>query len=233
MADFVRSPGIDSRTWVVIARVDEEEDAIRYAADDQNDAGPLGWLVDVTIQGGPLDQEPIDGCRVATYFGGNGTGRIDPIEAGCLVVVVLPSGNGNDEPTIVGVLDSVGCVPPTEVNGTTIDEEYALATHILVTDKAVDEQVAGDIRVRTEGTHRVLGENVELADEGASQAYVRGDDQNSALDTWYEAFISWIELVRLGISAAGGSLDNTAITQATTQLITDLDGALSTRIKGE
>lgn len=232
MANFVRAPGIDPRSWVVIARVDDDPDAIRWAAAGSED-GPLGWLVDCTVQGGPLDQEPINGCRVSSSFDGDGTQRIEPIARDCLVVVVVPEGNVNAEPTIVGVLASAQCDPPDTVNGTTIDEAYALATHILVTSHAVDQQVAGDIRVKTDGANRVLGATVELADEGATQSFVKGDDQQSALDDWFTAFNTWIALVQTGIVAGGGTLDNTAIIQATVQLQQGLSAALSSRIKGE
>ena len=239
LAMLAAAPGIDTRTWVCIARVDDDEDAIRFAmADDE--AGPLGWLVDVTIQGGPLDQEPIDGCRVASYFGGNDTGKIDPIGQGCLVVVVLPAGGTNEEPTIVGVLDDITCPPPPSVNGTDIDEAYALATHILVTDKAVDEEVAGDIRVATpNGTHRLLGNLVELASEDAEQSFVRGDEHIEDVNSLRNALQNFgANLAASTPAAPNGALTVADVAAAVTTLTNDLAAidfsrALSTRIKGE
>ncbi|MEK6822344.1 MAG: hypothetical protein AABY13_00825, partial [Nanoarchaeota archaeon] len=57
-------------------------------------------------------------------------------------------------------------------------------------------------------------------------------DQKDAIDDWLTAFATWIELVRAGIIAGGGSLDNTAITQASQQFRQALASALSTKIKG-
>jgi hypothetical protein len=231
LAQLARAPGIDSRTWAVIARVDDDEDAIRWAGPGSED-GPLGWLVDVTVQGGPLDQEPLV-CRVSSAFGGDGTQRIDPIGRDCLVAVLVSEGNPNAEPTIVGVLASAQCDPPASVNGTDIDEAYAAATHILVTDHAVDEQVAGDIRVKTDGAHRILGDSVELADEGASQAFVKGNAQQSALDTFLIALNSWAAEVGAGIPTGTTPPTQAAFITAIGTLQTDLANALSTRIKGE
>ncbi|HHH29102.1 MAG TPA: hypothetical protein ENK57_12265 [Polyangiaceae bacterium] len=233
MGELVSQPGIDPRSWIQLARVDDDDDAIRWSGADGDD-GPLGWIVDVTIQGGDLDQESEIPCRLGAAYARDGELVSHPPARGCLVLVAMPCGNLNTEPTIIGELPTDGCAPPSSVNGTDVDEAYALATHFLVTSLDVDEQIGGDRRVKTgDGkTHRILGDAIELADEGASQSFVRGDDQQGALDGWYDAFVTWIELVRLGIVAGGGSLDNTAITTATNTLKTQLEQALSTKIKG-
>lgn len=229
---LAQAPGIDSRVWIATARVDDDDNAIRFAVAGSDD-GAQGWLVDVTIQGGPLDQDGPITCKVSASFGANEQGRLEPVTRDALVLISIPCGNTNTAPTIIGYAPCDDCAPPPNVNGTDIDEAYALANHILVTPHGVDEQVGGDRRIKTDGTHRILGPNVELADEGATQAYVKGNDQQQALDTWYTAFIAWIELVRLGIVAGGGTLDNSTITTATNQLKADLTEALSQRITGE
>lgn len=233
LGELASGPGVDTRSWIVLGRVDDDEDAIRWSGDGDED-GPIGWVVDVTVvDGGDLTEEVEVPCRLGSAYARDKGLRSDPPSPGCLVVVALPTGSLLTEPTIVGELPTLGCEPPRTVNGKEVDETYALATHFFKTALDVDEEIGGTRRIKTDDTHRLLGPSVELADEGASQAYVRGNDQQSALDTWYNAFITWIGLVQTGIVAGGGTLDNTAIIQATTQLTSDLQAALSTRITGE
>lgn len=230
------APGIDSRTWIVIARVDDDADAVRWA--DEQD-GPLGWLVDVTVQGGPLDQEPIDGCRVASAFAGADRGRFDPVERGALVVVALSEGGTNAEPTIVGVLPTDGAAPPAEVNGEALDEELAKATHVLVTPHAIEYQAGGDVRVKSDGVARWLGQDVELAELNASEPYVLGNKLKNALEAFAQSVqTAATQLVPPGppvtpVTAAQASAALGTITVAVGQLTVDLERALSQRIRGE
>ncbi len=181
MAQMLRAPGIDTRVWFAVARVDDDEDAIRWAADGSED-GALGWLVDVTFQGGPLDQVGPVVCRWAQ----DGL-QINPVARGCLVVVAIQDGSPNVEPKIIGTVYAGDCPPPTAVNGSELVEtdaqgdQVALdATHVVVSPHALDEEYAGDIRRRTPKTHRVLGALVELADQDATQSYMRGEDKADA-----------------------------------------------------
>lgn len=239
LGQLASQPGIDTRSWVVLARVDDDDDAIRWSGADGDD-GPLGWIVDVTIQGGPLDQEGPIPCRLGSTYARDGELRSDPPSAGCLVVVVLPGGSLNGEPTIIGEMPSDGCAPPSSVNGTDIDEAYALGTLFLVTSKNVDEEIGGDRRVKTgEGkTHRILGETIELADENATQAFVKGDAQKTAIDTFAQSVqTAFQQLLPAGppvtpVTQAQVTTALGTITTAVVQLSTDLQNALSTKIKG-
>lgn len=236
LGELASQPGIDPRSWIVLARVDDDDDAIRWTGTDGED-GPLGWIVDVTIgDGGDLDQENEIPCRLGTAYAREGELRSDPPARGCLVLVLLPCGNLNTEPTIIGELPTDGCAVPATVNETDIDEAYALATHILVTSLDVDEQIDGDRRVKTGGTHRILGPLVELADEGAEQSFVRGNDQQSALDTFLTTFNTWVIAVDGAITSLGGVIPpptQQALIQGITTLKTQLEEALSSKIKGE
>ncbi len=238
LGQLAGQPGIDPRSWIVLARVDDDDDAIRWTGTDGED-GPLGWIVDVTIgDGGDLDQESEIPCRLGAAYARAGELRSDPPARGCLVLVAMPCGNLNTEPTIIGELPTDGCAVPGSVNGTDIDEAYALATHILVTTLDVDEEIGGDRRVKTgDGkTHRILGETVELADEDATQSFVRGDDQQSALDAFLTTFNTWAIAVDGAITALGGVIPpptQMALIQGITTLKTQLEEALSSRIKGE
>jgi hypothetical protein len=233
-------PGIDTRSWIVLARVDDDDDAIRWSGPDGED-GPLGWIVDCTIQGGDLDQEPEIPCRLGAAYARDGELRSDPPARGCFMLVALPCGNLNTEPTIIGELPTDGCAPPSEVNGTELNEAYALATHFFVTGLDVDEQIGGDRRIKTgDGkTHRILGETIELADEGAGQAFVRGDDQKTELDKLKDALQQFgTDLAASTPAPPNGALTVadvivavTTLTQSLVQI--DFEPTLSTKIKGE
>jgi hypothetical protein len=244
MGELVRAPGIDERTWIAKARVDEDEDAIRFAGAEDQEDGPLGWIVDVTFVDGPLANEGPIPCRLSSVFAGPSVFRADPVRGGCLVLVAITEGNINTDPIIVGVLSADDCPAPATVNGTDIDEAYALGTHILVTDLAVDEQVAGDRRVKTGdgATHRLLGESLELADEGATQPYVRGDSYADSEATFLDALEDLVVAINTAVglasaTAAGGVViappDLLAFTEAVSTFKSSRSGYLSTRIKGE
>jgi hypothetical protein len=226
-------PGADTRTWVVLARVDDDDDAIRWDSS-------LGWLVDVTVQGGPLDQEGPIVCRCPSDFVEDSGAKLDPPIRDCIAVVVLPEGDANVDPSILGFVQGPGCSPPNSVNGDDIDEAKALGAHVLVTSKEVDWEVAGNIRLRTTGdAARFLGPLVELADEGATEPYVLGNANKDAVDAFAQSVQSaFTDLVPPGppatpVTAAQATAAVATITVAIVQLSLDLQNALSTKIKGE
>lgn len=240
LSTMASAPGTDPRTWVAIARIDEDPDAIRWREEED---GPVGWVVDVTITGGPLDQEGPLPCRLGSGFAADVGLRSDPPTPGGLVVVLIP-GNPNEECTIIAALPCEGQAPPSEVNGESLTEEYAMANHVLVTPHGVDEQIGGDRRIKTGGTHMLLGPLVELADEDAGASFVRGEDLESAVNALADALQQLATAVGTGLSAitpAGGGpgIGNTfalALTQFSTA-IAQFKGASSSwksaRIKGE
>ncbi len=67
--------------------------------------------------------------------------------------------------------------------------------------------------------------------EGAAQRLVLGDDQDSAVSTYVDAIKAWAILVKTGIVAGGGSLDNTIFDTASDQYKTDNAAALSSLAK--
>jgi hypothetical protein len=246
MREGLRGPGIDTRVWIAMARVDDDPDAIRYSPPDGED-GAVGWIVDVTFQGGPLDQDGPVPCRVGASFAGDGALRSDPPSRGCEVAVLIPEGDPNASPTIIAQLSNDdGCPVPGEVNGRTLDEEKALATHVLRTPHGIEEQAGGDITRASDATHRVLGALVELADEDAGQAFVRGNDQLDALNQFLDALNAKLTTE----SSAFGSILNAstgdggaAIAAHVTQIASlqaqisavksSLQAALSSKVKGE
>jgi hypothetical protein len=227
-------PGADPRVWIALGRIDDDEDAVRW--EDE-----LGWVVDVTFSGGGLDQEGPVACRVTSAFGGDGLGRSEPPARGVVVVVAIPEGDPNTEPTVLGYLAGPGCAPPSAVNGDDITETKALGTHLLVSDAAVDWQVEDGIRFKATGSSakaRLLAPAVELATQGAGQAFVRGNAQKDALVTFLTALGTWASSVETTMTNApfpkpGLAASLAALQTAITQLKTDLASALSTKIKGE
>lgn len=227
MREGMRGPGADPRTWVTFGRVDDDDDAIRWEV-------PHGWIVDVTFSGGQLEGEGPIACRVLRLFAADGATRQEPVFRGAEVAVVLSEGDPNASPLIIGMVhNGGGSETPEEVNGTTIDEDYSLATHILVTPHALDYQIDGDVRIKTTGTARLLGPLVELAEQDAGQSFVRGDDQKDALNAFLDALSTWAVLVKAGIVAAGGTLENAALDAAINVAKQQFASALSSKVKGE
>lgn len=168
LREALRGPGADTRVWIATARVDDDPDAVVW--DDQ-----IGWLVDVTFYGGPLDQEGPVPCRLGGAFSQEGGTKSDPPGAGCEVLVAITDGNPNSNPVIVARLHNTGCNVPTEVNGDPIDEAKAKATHIVVTPHSTDQEYGGTLRISATQM-AFLADLVELTQEGATQSFVRGDD---------------------------------------------------------
>lgn len=229
----VSGPNVDTRTWISMARVDDDEDAIRW-----DDA--LGWIADVTMAGGSLDQEGPIACRVTGPFVGNAKGSNEPVTRGQLVLVTLPEGDLNAAPVIVGALFTPDLPVPSSVNGIAVDEDVALATHILVTEHDVQQQVGQ--KWRTSATSRATLEapEVRLATEDAAQSFVLGNDQATALKDAFDAIGSFAQ----SLATATGAPPNAALTVASVLLAynvlapklvaakTAIDNALSTKIKG-
>jgi hypothetical protein len=172
IAEGISRPGIDPRVWLALARVDDDPDAVVW---DE----ALGWIVDVTFVGGPLDGDGPCPCRVASGGEGAGVGYARPPRAGGLVVVQIINGDANDDAVILGQLWEQRTAAPSSVNGDSIVErdpqsgEVAAAeTHIAVfPEEDVDEEWRNV---------RVTGERMVLGAPDADQPFIRGDDYADA-----------------------------------------------------
>lgn len=181
LREAMAAPGSDPRSWVVLARVDDDDDAVRWEEG-------YGWIADVTFTFGDMSGEGPIACRVSSAFGGDGKASISPVERGSEVAVLLPGGDPMTAPLIVGVaFNSQDVRVPEEVNGQTIDEDFAKGNHILVTPHSVQQEVGE--RWRTSATDRATLEapEVRLANEDADQSYVRGEDYADAADALADA----------------------------------------------
>lgn len=75
--------------------------------------------------------------------------------------------------------------------------------------------------------------SIKIGSASANEAAIKGDANKTAFDNFRTAHITWIELVRLGIVAGGGTLDNAAFTTAINTLGTEMASALSTKVEIE
>lgn len=226
----VSYPGIDPRSWVSFGRVDDDDDAVRWDAE-------RGWIVDVTMLGGGIDGEGPIACRVTGSFVSDGGARVEPVTRKQLVLVAIPEGSLNVNPTIVGVISTPDLPPPASVNGQDIDEDFAKANHVLVTPHSVQQEVGE--RWRTSATSRATLEapEVRLADEDADQSFVRGNDQLDALGDVLDALDAYLNSVQSIMTATpfpkpGLSVAYTAWQASLQAARASLQNALSTKIKG-
>lgn len=97
----VSQPGIDPRSWVTTGRVDDDPEAIRWELG-------IGWVVDVTMTGGPLDGTGPVPCRVAEFGRGQDSGRFSPVKPGQEVAVLIVGGSPEVGPIVVGTLSNRG-----------------------------------------------------------------------------------------------------------------------------
>lgn len=193
----ISGPGVDPRTWVTTGRVDDDPAAIRWEE-------PFGWVVDVTFTGGALDGDGPNPCRVASWLAGQDQAFSAPQLRNAEVIVVVPEGNPNTNPIIIGMIhNGDDNAAPLEVNGTPVTQDYALANQIAVTPGGVDQQIGGDVRVKAGGVNRQLAPLVELAEQGASQQYLRGNDYTSAEAAYLAALSTVITAIGAYATAAG------------------------------
>lgn len=198
VAQGLKGPGIDTRTWVAFARVDVDPDATVWDAE-------LGWLVDVTIVGGQLDGEPAL-CRMGNFTAGGSMGQFNPPVQGALVIVTIPEGDLNADCLIVGTLHDKDHTPPTQVNGSSIDEAFAHRTHMFVFPEH-------DLEMQFERV-RITGD-MTLGDPGADQPYARGDDLADALDGLADALNQFLATTGAAPPVAGAVNASTYASAAT------------------
>lgn len=224
IADALSRPGIDPRAWVVLARVDDDPDAIVWDAD-------IGWIVDVTFADG---EGPIT-CRVTSESQGSSVGSIRPVRADSLVVVLVPNGDPNDEAVIIGDLHDVDTnTAPTTINTEPITEELAASTHIDAYPGESLDQEWTSVRI-TASEQLLLGIPVPI------QSFVRGDDYADALGTFLDALDVFVDTLATAPPAAPNAALTVASVLAAAQIFQPQIATfkasratyLSTRIKGD
>lgn len=233
-------PGIDPRSWCTLGRVENDPDARLWDP-------ALGWVVDVECYGGDTDGETDVVCRVLTPVGNPDAGVFRPPELGAEVCVVLPSGDPEAAPVVIGYVrnenEDAQNKAPTEINGLPIDGELETSTPltvspfdtvIVVSPDNLREQYVGTIT--RQGAQIVLrGDNaidaVLLGSPDASQSVVLGDDYTSAISAVVDGLLEQLA----AIPPTGGPPPGLAAFQVqwVTQLQPALEAALSARVKAE
>lgn len=178
-------PGIDPRVWVCFGRV---TDAV-WDADS-------GGLVSVDIVGGPLDGTKDVVCSVAPSFAGSGAIASSPIQRGAVVVVVVPEGDVNVDPQVVGFAVGPDVAPPATVADQPMADLFG-SSHVLG-----DPEHEGNVELKA---LRVVAEAIKLVVAEPTQAYVRGNDFADALKTWLDATDKMADLVRGASVTASGN----------------------------
>lgn len=196
LADGLARPGIDTRTWTALARVDVDPDATVWDP-------VLGWLVDVTFVGGALDGEGPVVCRMGAAGAGAAAGKHDPPRQGALVVVNVIAGDPNVECVIVGYLHDLEHQPATTVNGAEITEAMASRTWIEAFPTEDKETEHQNLRMTGRETAKLLGQQVRLADNEAEQPFVRGDDYADAEAVFLDALSTFLDLALVPVGAFG------------------------------
>ncbi len=253
----VSYPGIDPRTWVSSARVDDDADALTWDA-------TCGWIADVSFYGSALDGETETPCRVLSNGPpGAGFGEYIPPVPNCEVLVVMPDGDPEVGPLVVGYATNEStCKPPIEINGIPIDGELLSSTPLRVSPFDTEfkksphhrrEEYALDRHIQARNQILEAGEQVKLALRDAAQSFVRGERFVEVLNGWIDAVSSYVSangkadaLVYAAVNAlAPGSITPQDIADVATAVVevpaqkaafqsaAVAGDALSERIKGD
>ncbi len=240
LREAMRGPGADTRVWLATARVDVDPDATVW---DEK----LGWLVDVTFYGGPLDQEGPIPCRLGQMFAQDGATRADPPGQGCEVLVAITDGDANSNPVIVARQHNAGgCEAPITVNGIPIDELLAAANHLVITPHGALEQYGGDRQVtapnqaleasallRLEGAQISIGGSQTVPPTSpavlGTQLQAATTTLNAGLNTYAAAIL--VAPIAGAVNVASASAAATALATALTAYATAITAALSARTK--
>lgn len=195
----VSGPGIDPRSWVELGRVDDDPDAITWLPG-------TGWTVDVTFVTGELAEEDEVPCQVSSAIGGALSGSFAPIKPGCPVVVLMPAGNPNVSPTIIGVLHAVDdCQVPVEINLLPVTEQVMLDNVVVKSGDSLEVEFAGDAHVQAPAWW-LIGERINLAPltprSDATEPFIRGNQYGVALN----AFLTSVETFSSAVSTASTTL---------------------------
>jgi hypothetical protein len=190
MAEGVGRPGIDPRSWISLARVDDDPDAIVWRRD-------LGWVVDVTLVGGSLDGEGPIPCRVATPAAGQGITDQDPPRFDGLVVVAIAGGDVNIMAVIIGQLHDVTRQPPRTVNDVEITEDLAKVTRIQA-------YPGEDLEAEYRAVRMTSSEEMILGSPTADQHFVRGEDYADAEASFLDALSAFCDEAVTPVGPFGG-----------------------------
>lgn len=177
-------PGIDPRSWVTSARIDDDPEAVYWDPE-------LGWIADVHFVGGSLDGEGPIPCRVAGDQRGPLAGRFCPLKPDQEVAVLILGGNPEEGPVIVGTLTNQTSQAPLMVAGLPIDPSGAPSVPFTSVSPHDSEIVVGENlaeehqEVLQQATRRVIetlgpAASLLLGSRLATEPFVKGASYTQA-----------------------------------------------------
>lgn len=241
----VSYPGIDPREHAAVGVVEDVEESFRWDPS-------FGWAIDVQIYGGNLDGETDVVSRPTGLVSGPG-GTFYPPRRGAEVAVLLPSGDAEVAPVVLGYLSNGNpnglSAPPSSVTGRPIDGTVRVSTPVTVSPFDTEITVSPDnsrsqwagVVVR-EGTQVVLTgtdlvDAVLIGSPNASQAAVKGDDYNAAIEANLDSLLTLLDTAASALSGLGvPALTSALAAYRATQLPLlrqQLASGLSMRVKVE
>lgn len=161
-------PGIDPRCWIAYGTVEE----ITFTP-------IVGYVVAVSFVGGPLNGEGPIPCTVAAPFARLNAIGGAPFSVGDLAVVVIPEGDANVDPIVIGFVNSPEQAPSVLVNLQPVTAAFLEGAHVLA-----DPTKALEVEVLTARLNATL---VQLASPAPTQAYLRGTVFAAALSAYLSA----------------------------------------------
>lgn len=214
LAEAMKAPGNDPRTWVTAGRIDDDPDAVHF------DPG-VGWIVDVTFYGSGLEDDTGRPCRVAGLGApGQGRGEYIPPTPGAELLVVVPGGDVQAGTVAVGYLTNEDDgSPPTTVNGLPIEAELSVSTPLAVSP--FDTEIVSSPHNRRAdygGSWVVQSEDVRLGSDAQTEPTMLGETTNAntgelldALDSLAQGLIPLVgplsPLSALGMALAAAVLE--------------------------
>jgi hypothetical protein len=223
LSRLVARPGVDPRVWVALARVTD----VGY---DENE----GFFADVTMI--PTGEEQT--AMISSLYTGPSYGFWPAVEVGDLVVVVVPQGDPNAGPVIIGQIWNTEYPPPSEARGTGSDNTDVSPNVVLKTKGG-----AKLVMIAQNADFTMTANVVKM--QAANQSFVRGETYADALGVFLDALKVIMLAIKAYATAAGGAVP--ALAPAGTALGLAIDAFnltidtfknarttyLSTKIKGE
>lgn len=196
IAEAVSRPGIDPRTWGSSSRIDDDPEALNYLPSS-------GWVVDVTFHGSDLDGQNQVPARVINLGPpGDGYGEYIPPDPDCEAAVLVPGGDPENGPIVLGYLTNEdGCAPPAEINQIPIDAEAESSSGSAVSPYDTEfkrsphhrrEEYALDRYVQARNHVIEAAEQVKLALRDPQQSFLRSEAFTDSLQGWVDAVTEFV-----------------------------------------
>jgi len=157
LAEAISRPGLDPRMWVYLAVVRE----MHYDAEH-------GIFADVTV----IPEGDIETCQVGALYSGADFGMSGGLEAGDLVVVVVPQGDPGHGPIIISKLWTASDPPPPEMavlDNATVVVKAGTTLNVVCREGATVNLVA------EEGSITLNSPDVRLGGDAPAQSAILGD----------------------------------------------------------